>query len=139
MQRRLAARSPALVLAPICILAALCAKEIAFIWIALLRIYLFGFERELPLRGSLSPSARSLAVFAVYLWLRHLPGPRAPQQGVEYPPFADRILLMLRALGDYTSLIFYPGNLHMERSVWNASAYKNLAAWQLISVANISP
>jgi len=36
---------------------------------------------------------------------------------------------MLRALGDYTSLIFYPGNLHMERAVWNAPDYLNQAAW----------
>jgi tetratricopeptide (TPR) repeat protein len=43
---------------------------------------------------------------------------------------ADRIVLMLRALGDYTSLIFYPGNLHMERTVWNAPDYLNLDAWQ---------
>ena len=37
---------------------------------------------------------------------------------------------MLRALGDYTSLIFYPGNLHMERTVWNAPDYLSREAWQ---------
>jgi tetratricopeptide (TPR) repeat protein len=43
---------------------------------------------------------------------------------------ADRVMLMLRALGDYTSLIFYPGNLHMERTVWNAPDYASRDAWQ---------
>ena len=33
----------------------------------------------------------------------------SPQEGVTYPPLADRVILMLRALGDYTSLIFLPG------------------------------
>ena len=43
----------ALALAALCVLAALCAKEIAFIWIALFAIYLFGFERRLTLRTKL--------------------------------------------------------------------------------------
>jgi tetratricopeptide (TPR) repeat protein len=43
---------------------------------------------------------------------------------------AERVILMLRALGDYTSLIFYPGNLHMEREVWSATNYSGLDAWQ---------
>jgi len=123
-------RTAGLVLAPLCILVALCAKEIALIWIALFAIYLFGFERALPLRAKVSAVASLLGVFAIYLWLRHLPGARVPQQGLTYPPFADRVILMLRALGDYTSLIFYPGNLHMERAVWSAPAYKSLASWQ---------
>jgi len=38
-------------------------------------------------------------VFGIYLWLRHLPGPRAAQEGLTYPPAADRVMLMLRALG----------------------------------------
>ncbi len=124
-------RTAALVLAPLCVLAALCAKEIAFIWIALFVIHLFGFERRLPLRSKLAAVATLLAVFAIYLVLRHLPGSRAAQVGVTAPPFADRVILMLRALGDYASLIFWPGNLHMERAVWNAPDYRNLGAWQL--------
>jgi tetratricopeptide (TPR) repeat protein len=123
-------RVAGLALAPVCVLAALCSKEIAFIWIALFLIYLFGFERRLPLRAKLVATGSLLAIFGIYLWLRHLPGPRAPQEGVAYPPMAERVILMLRALGDYTSLIFYPGNLHMERTVWNAPDYAGLAAWQ---------
>jgi tetratricopeptide (TPR) repeat protein len=123
-------RIAALALAALCVLAALCAKEIAFIWIALFAIHLFGFEERLPLRSKLAAAGSLLAIFAVYLWLRHLPGARPAQQGVAYPPIADRVILMLRALGDYTSLIFYPGNLHMERTVWNAPDYLSRDAWQ---------
>jgi len=120
----------AAVLAPACLLGALCAKEIALIWIALFGVYLFGFEREMPLRAKLRVAGSLAGVFAIYLWLRHLPGPRTAQQGLTYPPIADRVMLMLRALGDYTSLIFYPGNLHMERTVWSAAAYESLVVWQ---------
>jgi len=123
-------RAAALTLAPLCVLTALCSKEIAFIWIALFTIYLFGFDRRLALRAKFWAAGALLAVFGIYLWLRHLPGIRVPQEGVTYPPMLERVILMLRALGDYTSLIFYPGNLHMERSVWNAPDYLNLDAWQ---------
>jgi tetratricopeptide (TPR) repeat protein len=123
-------RVAAMVLAPVCVLTALCAKEIALIWIALFAIHLFAFERDRALRAKLTALGSLLAVFAVYLWLRRLPGPRAAQEGLTYPPLADRVILMLRALGDYTSLIFYPGNLHMERTVWSAPAYQSLDAWQ---------
>jgi tetratricopeptide (TPR) repeat protein len=118
------------VLAGLCILTALCAKEIALIWIALFAVYLFGFERGIPIRRKLGVVGILAGVFAVYVGLRHLPGARVPQQGLAYPPFEDRVILMLRALGDYTSLIFYPGNLHMERSVWSAAAYKGFDTWQ---------
>ena len=123
-------RAATLALAAVCVLAALCAKEIAFIWIALFAIHLFGFDRTLALRGKLHAVGALLGVFAIYLWLRHLPGPRVAQEGLAYPPMLERVILMLRALGDYTSLIFYPGNLHMERAVWNAPDYRNVAAWQ---------
>ncbi len=120
----------ALTAASLCMLAALCSKEIAMIWIALFAVYLFGFERERPLRAKLAAVGSLLAVFAIYIWLRHLPGTRPVREGVVYPPMADRVILMFRALGDYASLIFYPGNLHMERTVWNAPDYESLAAWQ---------
>lgn len=120
----------ALSLAALCVLISLCAKEIAFIWIALFAIYLFGFDRRLGRQAKLATVGALLAIFSIYLWLRHLPGSRASQEGLSYPPFIERVILMLRALGDYTSLIFFPGNLHMERSVWNAPDYLNLASWQ---------
>jgi protein O-mannosyl-transferase len=123
-------RIVALSFAALCVLTALCAKEIAFIWIALFAIYLFGFDRSLSMRAKLCTVASLLGIFGVYIWLRHLPGSRTPQEGIIYPAMADRVILMLRALGDYTSLIFYPGNLHMERAVWSPQDYLNISTWQ---------
>jgi hypothetical protein len=124
--RRIAAWS----LAALCVLVALCAKEIASIWMGLFAIYLFGFDRSLTLRTKLAAVGSLLGILGVYVCLRHLPGSRVAQEGLQYPPFLDRVILMLRALGDYTSLIFYPGNLHMERTVWNAQDYLTPTAWQ---------
>jgi tetratricopeptide (TPR) repeat protein len=123
-------RIASLALSAGCILAALCSKEIAFIWIGLFTLHLFAFERRLTMRAKAGTAAALLAIFTVYLWLRHLPGSRPAQAGITYPDMAARILLMLRALGDYTSLIFWPANLHMERSVWSAPDYKTLGVWQ---------
>jgi tetratricopeptide (TPR) repeat protein len=37
---------------------------------------------------------------------------------------------MARSLGDYTRLLFYPGNLHMERTILAATGYKDNASWR---------
>ena len=37
---------------------------------------------------------------------------------------------MLRALGDYASLIFFPDQLHMERIVFTSVSYRNFDLWQ---------
>jgi tetratricopeptide (TPR) repeat protein len=37
---------------------------------------------------------------------------------------------MARALGDYTRLMFYPGNLHMERTILDAYSFENNASWR---------
>jgi tetratricopeptide (TPR) repeat protein len=120
----------ALALASLCILASLCSKEIGITWVGLFTIYLFAFERAVPLRAKWITMGALLAVFAVYLWLRHLPAARPMRADAIILPFADRVMLMFRALGDYTSLIFYPGNLHMERTVWNAPDYRDVTTWQ---------
>jgi len=122
--------SLALALASLCMLASLCSKEIGITWIGLFTIYLFAFERGLPLRTKWIEIGALLAVFAVYLWLRRLPEARPLRADAIVLPLADRVMLMFRALGDYTSLIFYPGNLHMERTVWNAPDYRDFPTWQ---------
>jgi len=119
----------AAVCAALCFLAALCAKEIAFVWIALFLVYLFAFERSRPLRAKIGIAGSLLAVLALYLALRHLPGSRAPQQGLGDDPLLERALLMILALGQYTALIFFPANLHMERTLWTGPQYASLASW----------
>ena len=68
-------------------------------------------------------------LLGAYSLLRHLPDPR------QAPPTAstgwsERLLLMLRALGDYTGLIFFPARLQMCRAVSTPLAYASPAAWQ---------
>jgi len=61
--------------------------------------------------------------------LRRGPGGGAPV-GANNSAFSMRFMLMLRALGDYTWLIFYPDDLHMDRVVFSTNAYKSMAVWQ---------
>jgi tetratricopeptide (TPR) repeat protein len=116
-------------IAPFLFLIALCSKEIAFIWIGLFTVYLFAFDKELKLQAKIVSIVSLLAVFVCYLWLRHLPEARATQTaGSE--DFVFRVILMLRALGDYASLAFFPDQLHMERIVFTSVAYRNVDLWQ---------
>jgi tetratricopeptide (TPR) repeat protein len=102
----------------ICLLAGLCSKEIASIWLALFAMYLFGVRRDLtrPLRWTVA--AAGLLALAVYAGLRSLPP--APPAPPPYPPLPSRWLLMIRALGDYGSLMLFPSRLFMERQVFAA-------------------
>ncbi len=112
---------------------ALCSKEIAFVWIALFAFYVVVFEREKSWKARVFYVAGVLSVIAVYAALRHavaISDPRV-QAGFTPPPICARVILMLRALGDYTGLIFYPGNLHMERVVFTSDAYRDPATWAL--------
>jgi tetratricopeptide (TPR) repeat protein len=110
-------------------LASLCSKEIALVWLIL---FLFSLAID---RQRRSGSAR-LALFAtlgavlrIYALLHSLPGYRAPMEGAPSSLLEERPLLMLRALGDYTSLMFWPGRLYMERSISDPEIYRSGAAW----------
>lgn len=116
--------------APVMFLLALGSKEIAFIWLALFGIYLFCFEAERELKAKLAIVMSLLVVFACYLGLRHLPGSRPPQDSAAAEALPARVLLMLRALGDYAGLIFFPDCLHMERIVSTSIAYRSYGIWQ---------
>ncbi|MGA3169585.1 MAG: tetratricopeptide repeat protein [Chthoniobacteraceae bacterium] len=118
----------AALLAPLCFLAALCSKEIAFVWIALFLVYLFAFERDRALRAKLRITGSLLAALGFYLMLRHMLGHRSPQQS-EIDPLAERVILAFRALGQYTALLFYPANLHMERTLWTGPDFATLHSW----------
>jgi tetratricopeptide (TPR) repeat protein len=114
----------------LCFLIGLCAKEIAFIWMALFAFHLFVFNREKSLRQKTGALAAVAAVLCVYVFLRHLPTGGAPMAGDPTRSFAGRFILMLRALGDYTGLIFFPGDLHMDRVIFSTNAYKTAAIWE---------
>ena len=114
-------------------LIALCSKEVALIWMELFVITLV-FEAYGPtrrsVRSSLAACAALLGVVLVYYILRSLPGPRTPLTEDSAETFPARVLLMLRALGDYSSLMVFPRDLHMERVVFSPAAYATRAIWE---------
>lgn len=104
-------------------LLALCSRESACLWPFIFLLYLFGFERSLKSWQRWGTIAACFLLFATYYGLRQLPAVRAadgPSSG--WSP-SLRGILMLRALGDYGRLMVFPGNLHMERTVFSASAF----------------
>ena len=111
------------------ILIALCAKEIALMWLVIFLFHLVFFEKEQPWKARLSLIAGMLVVFGIYFGLHSLPVHRVPMEDGPPEPFSARVLLMLRALGDYTSLIFYPSRLLMDRTLTSPAMYVNTASW----------
>ena len=104
-------------------LLALCSRESACLWPLIFLLYLFAFERSIKPWQRWLTVAACLFMFATYYGLRQLPSVRpvdGPSSGWSAPL---RGVLMLRALGDYGRLMFFPGNLHMERTVFSPSAF----------------
>lgn len=99
-------------------LLALCSRESACLWPILFLIYLFAFEKNTQRRQRLATLAACLVLFGVYALLRHLPPGLSVPGPSSHWSAPQRVVLMLRALGDYGRLMFFPGNLHMERSVF---------------------
>jgi tetratricopeptide (TPR) repeat protein len=111
------------------VLLALCSKEIALMWLALFLLHLLGFERNHPWKRKAALVAGLLAVFAAYAFLHSLPPHRVPMDDGPPAPLAARGLLMLRALGDYTGLIFYPSRLMMDRTLISPMMYADVSSW----------
>jgi Flp pilus assembly protein TadD len=111
-------------------LLALCSREIAAIWIALFLLHLFCFEKRIGLRTKMLTLLCCLVVIGAYVGLRNLPlnhnGP-GPTNGWGK---TVRATLMLRALGDYSRLLAFPSNLHMERTVFDPNVYQGNAGWR---------
>ncbi len=108
-----------------CLLLGLCSKEIAGIWLLLYLGYLFALRPDAARRGRWVVVIASVAAVGIYLGLRHLPPtPPAPPP---LPPLPAKGVLMLRALGDYGSLMIFPAKLFMERQVFAAPGLANPA------------
>jgi tetratricopeptide (TPR) repeat protein len=120
------------VLAALSMLVALCSKEIALIWLVLFLGQLFLCEKLLPLRPKLGVLLAVVTVFGAYYFLHSLPEHRTPMEAGPSHPLAARILLMLRAMGDYTGLIFWPSRLMMDRSISSAIMYQSRATWEAL-------
>jgi Flp pilus assembly protein TadD len=120
-------------------LLALLSREIACVWIVLFVAHLLLVEKQLRLRTRIWAVACCAALLAVYAGLRCLPEqrPTAPPDAGWSAPL--RAVLMVRALGDYGRLMIFPGNLHMERTVFNPAACRSDAAWrQAIAIEYLS-
>src|SRR5207244_6783040 len=104
---------------------ALLSREIACIWMLLFLIHLFCIEKNIPLRVRVATLLCCLSLVGIYAGLRQLPGqrPTAPSQAGWSAPV--RATLMVRALGDYGRLLILPGNLHMERSLFDPTTYRS--------------
>lgn len=109
--------------AGVCFVLGLCSKEIAFVWLALFLGYVFTVRMSLPTRTKALVLAGGLLAMAAYGILRSLPP--APPPPPPYPPLPSRWLLMIRALGDYGSLLIFPHKLFMERQVFAAPGLQN--------------
>jgi protein O-mannosyl-transferase len=120
-------------------LLALLSREIACVWLALFVAHLLLVEKQVRLRTRIWAVACCCALLAVYVGLRYLPGQRPtppPDAGWSAPL---RVVLMARTLGDYGRLMIFPGNLHMERTVFNPAACRSNADWrQAIGIEYLS-
>ena len=112
------------------VLLALCSKEISLVWIALFLAHLFFFERSRTAKAKAAACCALALVLVCYWFLRHLPGKGTVVGGMPSLPLDVRLLLALRALGDYIWLLFFPLRLQMERGLYNAGAYATAAAWR---------
>jgi Flp pilus assembly protein TadD len=109
---------------------ALCSREIACIWILIFLVHTFAFAGNLSKRVKITTIVCCALVLGAYVELRRLPVARAEKGFTENWSAAVRGTLMLRALGDYGRLMVFPGNLHMERSVFDPSNYLNRESWR---------
>jgi protein O-mannosyl-transferase len=111
-------------------LLALGSRESAGLWLLLFLLYHLGFEKTMNRRAKVILLASSICLFAAYLGLRQLPGPRSGQGPSNEWSEPVRAVLMLRALGDYGRLMVFPSNLHMERTLLNGENYGNAVSWK---------
>ncbi len=116
-------------IAAVCFLAALCSKEIALVWALLFSLHTFIFSGRATLRARVLPVVGVIAVVGVYAVLHGLPEHRAGVPGEVPEPFAGRVILALRALGDYFRLMLVPARLMMERSLGPSEMYLSRSSW----------
>ncbi len=111
-------------------LIALLSREIACVWIVLFIAHLLCVERGILFRRRLGAVVCCVLLFGIYAGLRQLPGERPtspPQAGWTAPV---RVVLMVRALGDYARLMLLPVNLHMERTVVDPISWRTNTDWR---------
>jgi tetratricopeptide (TPR) repeat protein len=109
---------------------ALCSREIACIWMLIFLVHTLAFARDIGKKVKITTIVCCALVLGAYAELRQLPVARAEKPFTENWSAAVRGTLMLRALGDYGRLMVFPGNLHMERSIFDPDNYLNRESWR---------
>src|SRR6266480_695852 len=108
----------------------LCSREIACIWMLIFLVHTLGFGRDIGKKVKITTIVCCALVLGAYAELRQLPVARAGKGFTENWSAAVRGTLMLRALGDYGWLMVFPGNLHMERSIFDPGNYLSRESWR---------
>src|SRR6267154_6795486 len=109
---------------------ALCSREIACIWILIFLVHTLAFARDIGKKVKITTILCCALVLGTYAELRWLPVARAEPGFTENWSAAVRGTLMLRALGDYGRLMVFPGNLHMERNIFDPGNYLSRESWR---------
>ncbi len=109
---------------------ALCSREIACIWILIFLVHTLIFAGDIGKKVKITTIVCCALVLAAYAELRRLPVARAEKPFTENWSAAVRGTLMLRALGDYGRLMVFPGNLHMERTIFDPGNYLSRESWR---------
>ena len=109
---------------------ALCSREIACIWMLIFLVHTLAFTRGIGKKVKITTIVCCALVLGAYAELRQLPVARAEKGFTENWSAAVRGTLMLRALGDYGRLMVFPGNLHMERSIFDPGNYISRESWR---------
>jgi protein O-mannosyl-transferase len=109
---------------------ALASRETALIWVMIFLLHLFTLDRGATARAKYLVLAGSLCLVAFYAGLRQLPQVQVNAGASGGSPLPIRLVLMLRALGDYARLMVFPGNLHMERSLESPEAAFGNEGWR---------
>ena len=118
-------------LAALSLLLGLCSRESASLWVMMFLGYLFIFEKTTARSAKFATLIVCLFIVGSYAGLRQLPDkrPTTVQSGPGWSA-PVRAILMARALGDYGRLMIWPGNLHMERTVFDPDSLQSGASWR---------
>lgn len=118
------------VLGAVSALLALCSREIACIWVFIFLVHTLGFAKNITKKTKIGTVLCCALVLGAYAELRHIPVSRAHKPPTEDWSAPVRATLMFRALGDYSRLMVFPANLHMERTIFDPDNYRSRDAWR---------
>jgi hypothetical protein len=103
-------------------------QEIAADWILLLLLFAMA-DRSFSARTKMAVAGLVALSFGSYLWVRAGAVATVSAPPAEAEPLPWRVCLMLRALGDYASLIVCPSKLFMDRVLMVTSGPTSVLPW----------